>query len=49
MHLSSLVEMVESGFDERVLLGTHEHPVTGAELGRLVRSGGFPDDAHSFH
>jgi acyl-CoA synthetase (AMP-forming)/AMP-acid ligase II len=39
MHLSSLVEMVESGFDERVLLGTREHPVTGRELGRLVRAG----------
>ena len=39
MHLSSLVEMVESGFDERVLLGTREAPVTGAELGRLVRAG----------
>jgi acyl-CoA synthetase (AMP-forming)/AMP-acid ligase II len=39
MHLSSLVEMVESGFDERVLLGTREHPVTGAELGRRVRAG----------
>jgi hypothetical protein len=39
MHLSSLVEMVESGFDSRVLLGTHDHPVTGAELGRLVRAG----------
>src|SRR5262245_58880458 len=39
MHLSSLVEMVESGFDERVLLGTRERPVTGAELGRIVRAG----------
>ncbi len=39
MHLSSLVEMVESGFDERVLLGTRDAPVTGAELGRLVRAG----------
>ncbi|MDO8361537.1 MAG: AMP-binding protein [Actinomycetota bacterium] len=39
MHLASLVEMVESGFDERALLGTHEHPVTGAQLGQLVRAG----------
>jgi acyl-CoA synthetase (AMP-forming)/AMP-acid ligase II len=39
MHLSSLVEMVESGFDDRVLLGSSEHPVTGAELGRRVRAG----------
>lgn len=39
MHLASLVEMVESGFDDRVLLGTTNHPVTGARLGQLVRSG----------
>ncbi|MET0663710.1 MAG: AMP-binding protein [Ilumatobacteraceae bacterium] len=39
MHLASLVEMVESGFDDRVLLGTSEAPVTGAEFGRLVRRG----------
>jgi acyl-CoA synthetase (AMP-forming)/AMP-acid ligase II len=39
MHLASLVEMVESGFDERVLLGEGDHAVTGAELGRLVRAG----------
>jgi acyl-CoA synthetase (AMP-forming)/AMP-acid ligase II len=39
MHLSSLLEMVESGFDDRVLLGTADAPVTGAGLGRLVRRG----------
>ena len=39
MHLASLVEMVESGFDERVLLGEGDRIVTGAELGRLVRAG----------
>ena len=39
MHLASLVEMVESGFDDRVLLGTSEAPVTGGEFGRLVRRG----------
>ena len=39
MHLASLVEMVESGFDDRVLLGTSEAPVTGAEFGQLVRRG----------
>ena len=39
MHLASLVEMVESGFDERVLLGDGDRTVTGAELGRLVRAG----------
>ena len=26
MHLSSLVEMVESGFDDRILLGGHDDP-----------------------
>ena len=39
VHLSSLVEMVESGFDDRVLCGDADHRVTGAGLGRLVRSG----------
>jgi len=39
MHLASLVEMVESGFDDRVLLGTSDALVTGAEFGRLVRRG----------
>ncbi len=39
MHLASLVEMVESGFDDRVLLGSSDAPVTGAEFGRLVRRG----------
>ena len=39
MHLASLVEMVESGFDERVLLGTHADPVTGTRFGQLVRTG----------
>jgi acyl-CoA synthetase (AMP-forming)/AMP-acid ligase II len=39
MHLSSLVEMVESGFDDRVLLGTGETAVTGTDLGRMVRAG----------
>ncbi len=39
MHLASLVEMVESGFDERVLLGDVDQPITGAKLGQLVRAG----------
>ena len=39
MHLSSLLEMVESGFDDRVLLGTADAPVTGAQLGDLARRG----------
>jgi acyl-CoA synthetase (AMP-forming)/AMP-acid ligase II len=39
MHLSSLVEMVESGFDDRVLLGTGSTAVTGTDLGRMVRAG----------
>ena len=38
MHLASLVEMVESGFDDRVLLGPANHPITGARLGQLVRA-----------
>ena len=39
MHLSSLLEMVESAFDGRVLLGSADAPVTGADLGVLVRRG----------
>ena len=36
MHLASLVEMVESGFDDRVLLGSVDAPVTGTELGQRI-------------
>jgi acyl-CoA synthetase (AMP-forming)/AMP-acid ligase II len=39
MHVTSLVEMVESGFDERPLLAGPGGAVTGADLGRLVRRG----------
>ena len=39
MHLSSFVEMVESGFDDRVLLGDHSSRLTGREFGFLVRLG----------
>ncbi len=39
MHLASLVEMVESGFDDRVLLGTADTLVTGTAFGQLVRAG----------
>ncbi|CAN5587861.1 N/A [soil metagenome] len=39
MHLASLVDMVESGFDDRVLLGAADGAVTGAQLGQLVRRG----------
>lgn len=39
MHLASLVEMVGSGFDDRVLLGTRDQPITGAAFGDLVRRG----------
>jgi acyl-CoA synthetase (AMP-forming)/AMP-acid ligase II len=39
MHLSSFVEMVESGFDDRVLLGDHTSRLTGHEFGFLVRLG----------
>ena len=38
MHLATLLEMIESGFDERVLIGSAAEPVTGAQLGKLVRS-----------
>lgn len=39
MHLASLVEMVESGFDDRVLLRFGDAEVTGADFGHLVRRG----------
>jgi acyl-CoA synthetase (AMP-forming)/AMP-acid ligase II len=39
MHLSSLVDMVESAFDDRPLFGDRQNPVTGAEFGRLARCG----------
>ncbi len=39
MHLASLVDMVESGFDDRVLLGDANDAVTGRRLGELVRRG----------
>ncbi len=46
MHLASLVEMVESGFDDRVLLGNAEAPITGAEFGRLVKRGASMLEGH---
>ncbi|MEQ1873702.1 MAG: AMP-binding protein [Ilumatobacteraceae bacterium] len=39
MHLASLVDMVESGFDDRVLLGSGDAAVTGRGVGSLVRRG----------
>lgn len=39
MHLATLVEMVESGFDDRVLLGDGATRLTGADLGRWARRG----------
>lgn len=39
MHLASMVEMVESGFDDRVLLGSLDAPVTGSGFGQVVRAG----------
>ena len=39
MHLSSLIEMVESGFDDRVLLGDQNSRITGTDFGFLVRLG----------
>jgi acyl-CoA synthetase (AMP-forming)/AMP-acid ligase II len=39
MHLSSLVEMVESGYDDRVLLGRDSSALSGPALGEMVRLG----------
>lgn len=39
MHLSSMVEMIDSAFGDRVLLGDSERPVTGTELATLARAG----------
>ena len=39
MHLSTLIDMIESGFADRVLLGTDSQPVTGARLAHLARCG----------
>lgn len=39
MHLSALVEMIESGFGDRTLLGSGDDAVTGERLAQLVRSG----------
>ncbi len=39
MHLSSFVEMVESGFDDRALLGDQNPRLTGTDFGFLVRLG----------
>lgn len=47
MHLASLVEMIESGFSERALLGSVADPITGDELGRLVRAGASAIGDHS--
>jgi len=37
MHLSSLIEMVESGFDDRDLLGDENFRLTGSQFGATVR------------
>jgi len=39
MHLASMVEMLESGFGDRALLGDAEHRIDGAALGDVVRRG----------
>jgi acyl-CoA synthetase (AMP-forming)/AMP-acid ligase II len=39
MHLATLVELVESGLGERVLLGSGGDAVTGVRLGELTRAG----------
>jgi len=51
MHLGSLIDMVESGFGERVLMGDGDRTVTGTELGRIARAGaaqldGYPALVH---
>lgn len=39
VHLSSMVEMVESGLSDRALLGSRDAPVSGADLGSLAKRG----------
>jgi acyl-CoA synthetase (AMP-forming)/AMP-acid ligase II len=39
MHLSSLVEMIESGLAERALVGDAQEALNGAELAKLARRG----------
>lgn len=39
MHLASLVDMIESGYDTRKILGTLDSALTGAEFGDLARRG----------
>jgi hypothetical protein len=39
MHQASLVDIVESGFGDRVLLGTADDPVTGGRPALLVSAG----------
>jgi acyl-CoA synthetase (AMP-forming)/AMP-acid ligase II len=39
MHLSSLVEMIESGYDDRVLLGSNRSSLNGPSLAGSVRRG----------
>jgi len=41
-----MVEMVESGFSDRVLLGSREAPVTGADLGSLAKRGAAALDGY---
>lgn len=40
MHLSALLDMIESGCSDRVVLGGGEAALTGADLARLARAGG---------
>jgi acyl-CoA synthetase (AMP-forming)/AMP-acid ligase II len=40
MHLSTLVEMIDSGFDTRVVIGSGEQKMTGAQLAAGVRTAG---------
>jgi acyl-CoA synthetase (AMP-forming)/AMP-acid ligase II len=47
MHLSSMIEMVESGLEDRALLGHGQSIVTGSELGRMVRAGASTVGQHT--
>lgn len=47
VHLSSLLDMVDSGCGDRRLLGVGDDALTGAELARLARGGGVAVGDHS--
>lgn len=47
MHLSSLLDMVESGCADRDLLGVGDDALNGSGLARLARAGGVAVGEHS--